>query len=158
MPNKGTDMIKTFETHYVEFFSPGTFMSESTRKKIDAWSPTLACSLAKKIKERHGATPYGFRFVTMLEAKPVEVEGGEKMDVLPKQVKNSGIYFITGTIRTAEEVLAGTDPEENILRSNVRCNNIPAVIENCNSYKSTMPFEKQDLLVDWDGNILRQGV
>ena len=50
--------------HFVTFFSPGTFVSETTEKEIDSWDVEKAKELARSIKERHGATPYGFRFIT----------------------------------------------------------------------------------------------
>jgi hypothetical protein len=80
------------------------------------------------------------------------------LKVEAKALRRSGIYFITGTIQTAEEVLAGTDPKEEILRSNVRANKIPAIIINTNSYRATMPFEADSVLVDWEGNVLQKGL
>jgi hypothetical protein len=148
--------IKTVEVHYVEFMSPGTLFSETSVRKIASWDAKKACTMAKKIEERHGASPYGFRFFTMREAGPVKTDAGD-MKVEPQKVRQSGIYFITGTVRTAKEVLAGADPEEKILRSNVEINRIPAVIENCNSYKSTLPFEKDDVVVDWAGKVVLRG-
>lgn len=37
------------------------------------------------------------------------------------------------------------------------CNEWPVVIENKNSYRITRPFEKNDVIVDWDGKILIKG-
>ena len=35
------------QKHYVTFYSPGSFVSESTGKEIDAWSVDLAVRMAK---------------------------------------------------------------------------------------------------------------
>ena len=40
----------------------------------------------------------------------------------------------------------------------LRCNHIAAVVENCNSYKSVHPFEKDDVLLDPEtGAVLARG-
>lgn len=52
------------QQHFVTFYSPGTFMAEMTEKPIDSWDVKAAVKMAKSVKERYGATPYGFRFTT----------------------------------------------------------------------------------------------
>jgi hypothetical protein len=128
------------QKHYVTFHSPGTFVSESTTKEIDAWSVDLAVRMAKEIKERHGATPYGFSFKTK------ESDGWS-----PKTVKESGMYYLGGKLLTLDDI---TDTKENsVLRDNMRFNNYEYVIENTNSWKITLPFYKdKDTLLDWDKN------
>lgn len=148
--------MKAIEKHYVQFLSPGTFVSEETTLPIDNWDTHLAAKMVKDIKERHGAKPYGFRFKTYLEVESIEASG-EKFEVEPKEKKRSGIYFLTGKIRTAAEVLAGTDPSEHILRSNVEGNGYKAIIENNNSYRITVPFNEEDILLDMEGNVIMRG-
>ncbi len=126
------------EKHFVTFFSPGTFVSETTTKEIDAWSVDLAMSMARDIKERHGATPYGFYFETKAS------DGWE-----PKTVKSSGNYYLGGQLLTIDDI---PDTKENkTLRWNMKYNHIETVIENTNSWKVTMPFNKsKDVLLEWN--------
>ena len=126
------------EKHFVTFLSPGTFVSETTTKEIDSWSVDLAMRMARDIKERHGATPYGFRFETKAS------DGWE-----PRTVKSSGIYYLGGTLLTIDDV-PDTD-EIKTLRWNMKNNDIETVIENTNSWKVTMPFNKsKDVLLEWN--------
>ena len=126
------------QKHYVTFYSPGSFVSESTVKEIHAWSVDLAVHIAKDIKERHGATPYGFRFKTM------ESDGWS-----PKTVKESGMYYLGGRLMRLIDI---PDTKENsILRDNMIFNNYEWVIENTNSWKVTLPFYKdKDTLIGWN--------
>lgn len=119
--------------HFVTFYSPGTFVHEETTKEIESWNVDQAVAMSKEIKERYGATPFGFRFKTR--------ERGQK-DFDSKQTAESGWYFLGGKIRTRAQVEADNDPKEEILRSNMRGNNIAAVIENTNSWKVTVPFDE----------------
>ena len=125
------------QKHYVTFYSPGSFVSESTSKEIDTWSVDLAVRMAKDIKERHGAVPYGFRFKTK------ESDGWS-----PKTVKESGMYYLGGRLMRLIDI---PDTKENsILRDNMRFNNYEWVIENTNSWKVTLPFYKdKDTLLGW---------
>lgn len=126
--------------HFVTFYSPGTFVSESTEKEIDSWDTVKAIFLARKVKERHGATPYGFKFTTM-ERKDNDWE--------PKVTKRSGMYYLGGVVETLAEVEARNDPKESILRSNMKCNGWDKIITNTNSWKITLPLEKGDVVLDW---------
>ncbi len=45
-----------------------------------------------------------------------------------RYAKDRGYVYMRGVVRTRDEVLAGTDPREEILRGNVRHNEYPAVI------------------------------
>lgn len=122
---------------YIVFMSPGSFMSESNSKKIKTKDIKTAVLMAKSIKQRYGASPYGFHY-----------EDGNGKQKGP-------FYYITGTLRRYEEI---PDTREfNILKSNMYCNEWPIVIENKNSYRVTRPFEEKDVIVDWDGNITIKG-
>ena len=125
------------QKHFVTFYSPGSFVAETTVKEIDAWSVDLAVRMAKDIKERHGATPYGFRFKTK------ESDGWS-----PKTVKESGMYYLGGKLMKLIDI---PDTKENsILRDNMIFNNYEWVIENTNSWKVTLPFYKdKDTLLGW---------
>lgn len=123
------------EKHYVVFFSPGTFVAEQTQKEIDDWDIEKAKKIARSIKERHGATPYGFQFVTR--------KRGEK-DFDSKETKRSGTYYLGGKIWTLDELKARNDPKDSILISNMNCNGWPRVVENNNSWKWMQPLRDDD--------------
>lgn len=73
------------EKHFVTFCSPGTFVSEETTKEVTAWDIDEALEIANGIKERHNATPYGFRFHTrsfgtwrrtaLIASSPIPIRG-----------------------------------------------------------------------------------
>jgi hypothetical protein len=135
--NTKTGRIDLMEKHFVTFYSPGTFVSETSTKEIAAWDADLAVSMARDIKERHAAKPYGFRFETQVS------DGWE-----PKTVRNSGMYYLGGRLLTIDDI---PDTKENeTLRWNMSINDIKTVIENTNSWKVTMPFDKnKDTLLEF---------
>lgn len=126
--------------HFVRFYSPGSFTSETTEKEIDSWDIERAKELARGIKERHGATPYGFQFFTR-----------ERSDAdLDSQVsKTSNMYFLGGRILYLSEIMQKNDPNDTILISNMKNNGYDRVIENTNSWKITLPLDKDDVVLGW---------
>ena len=135
-----TEREGRMKKHFVEFFSPGTFVSEVSEKPIDEWDVKKACKMARSIKERHGATPYGFQFVT-------RSRGPKELD--SKEVKRSNMYYLGGKVETLAQVEARNDPKEEILRSNMRCNGYGKIIINNNSWKTTMPLSDGDVILEW---------
>lgn len=128
------------EKHFVQFESPGTFVCETTVLPIDSWDIKKACEMATAIKERHGATPYGFKFITR----------SRNDDDLDSSISaSSHMYFLGGNVRTIEEVEAQNNPDESILRSNMKCNGIKRVITNSNSWKVTRPMDDSDVVLAW---------
>ena len=127
--------------HFVEFFSPGTFFSEVSAKEIDSWDVDKAIEMARHIVERYNARPYGFRFITRKR---------NKQDLDSHVSKASGIYYLGGKIETREEVEARNDPSEEILRSNLRTNNISRIVINTNSWKFTAGLNDEDTVLDVD--------
>lgn len=123
--------------HFVVFCSPGTFFSEQTEKEIPKWDVEAAKKMAKHIKERYGAAPYGFYFITK-ERRRDELNS--------KQTKQSGMYFLGGKIMTLAEVRKEM-PNEHILISNMECNHWDKIIINTNSWKVTLPFTEEDRLI-----------
>jgi hypothetical protein len=121
--------------HYVVFFSPGTFVAEQTQKEIDSWDIEKAKEMARGIKERYNALPYGFQFVTR--------ERGEK-DFDSKETRRSGTYYLGGKIWTIDELKARNDPTDQTLILNMECNDWPRVVENNNSWKWTQPLRDGD--------------
>ncbi len=132
-----TDIIK----HFVSFLSPGTFVSEETVKLIESWDVETAVIMADDILERHNAKPYGFRFLT-------RVRGPDDFD--SKETARSGIYYLGGRIETRAEVEARNDPSEEILRSNMRANNVDRIVINTNSWKFTAALNEGDVVLNPD--------
>jgi hypothetical protein len=141
--------------HFVTFYSPGTFMSESTTKDIPELHPPLAARMAREIEERYEAKPYGFRFETRITHDPIPDGAGGTLNVESKTTAKTGTYFLTGTVRAYSEISEAKDT--NILRSNMRGNDWPLMIENTNSYRTIMPYEAGDCIVDANGNIIDRG-
>jgi hypothetical protein len=128
------------EKHFVTFYSPGTFVSETSVKPIDSWDVELAKQMAGSITERYGATPYGFRFST-------RTRGPDDLD--SKQTASSKMYYLGGRLETLAEVEARADPKEDTLRWNMRVNGWDRIIVNDNSWRMTQPFLDGDTLLDW---------
>ena len=127
--------------HFVTFYSPGSFMSEETEKPIDSWDVEKAVKMAKRIMERHGATPYGFCFTTR-ERKINELDAHVS--------KTSHMYFLGGEVLTLQQVKDRNDLSDRILISNMESNNFDRIIVNTNSWKITLPLEKEDVVLPWD--------
>lgn len=129
--------------HYVEFFSPGTFVAETSVKPVESWDVDAAVEMARSIQERHGATPYGFRFTT---------RGREDDELDSRQIAKSGMYYLGGKVETLAEVEARNDPTEEILRSNMRSNDFARIITNTNSWKVTQPLHDGDVVLEFEVN------
>lgn len=123
--------------HFVTFLSPGTFFSEQTERLIASWDSDKAVAMSKKIKERYGATPYGFYFTT---------RGRGPKDLDSREIKRSGTYFLGGRILTYEDVEREM-PKEDILMRNMKGNGWDKVIINENSWRVIQPFTKKDTLL-----------
>lgn len=143
--------------HYVTFLSPGTLFSESSTKEIDSWDTKKAVEMAEKILERYNAKPYGFRFSTYKTHEPVSDGEGGTLEVRPKLTKESGLYFLGGKLETYDDVVRRNSDKEQILRDNMRFNDIWIVCINDNSWRATMPFEESSAIVDARGAIIEKG-
>lgn len=146
-------MSEFINKHYVVFFSPGTFVSEQTEKEIDTPDIRVAVEMAKSITERYGAKPYGFQFVLRKTHPPLDDGEGGKLEVLAKEIRRSGTYFIGGKLLLLSDLERSNDQNDRFLIDNMRINDYPIVIENTNSWKSTMPFREEDVLLTADGEI-----
>lgn len=132
--------MTAIQQHFVTFYSPGTFVAETSMKPIDAWSIDLALTLVGGIKERYGAIPYGFDFLT---------RGRDVDDLDSKVIARSPFYWLGGKVETLAEVEARNDPKESILRGNMRGNDWDKIIKNTNSWKWTQPLKDTDVILDW---------
>lgn len=128
------------EQHFVTYLSPGTMFPEITSRAVDSWNPEDAAEAAHGIKERHGATPYGFYFTTRARTD-------KELD--SRQVARGPMHYLGGRVETLAEIDARADPKEEILRSNMRGNGWDKVVVNTNSYKLVQPLEPTDVILDW---------
>jgi len=143
--------------HTVSFNSPGTFFAESSVKDIDSWDVKKAVQMADSILERYNAKPYSFKFATYKTHPSLVDEEGNEYEVKARFLKESGTYFLGGKLETYDEVIARNDPKEEILRSNMRGNDMWIVCINTNSYRSVQPFNEKDKVVDASGNVIASG-
>lgn len=131
-------MTDTIEKHFVTFFSPGTFMAESTTKPIHTWNIAKAKSMAETIEERYNAVPYAFQFTT-------RTRGPDDLD--SKVTATSPTYYLHCKVETLEEIEARADPKENILRSNMRINEWNKVVVTTRGWKWTQPLRDGDVVL-----------
>lgn len=148
--------MKPETKHFVIFASPGSFVSETSERPIESWDTKLAVGIAETIKERYGATPYGFQFETRLVAQDIPDGYGGTMQVQPKTVKKSGMYYF-GKLETLDEIKAKRDPRNKILISNMECNDWPIMAMTTRGYSHASIFSEADFLVGPDGAILERG-
>lgn len=125
--------------HFVTFYSPGTFVAEHSTKPIESWDVGVAVEMAKEVKERHGATPYGFQFSTR-ERSDTEFDS--------KETAKSGTYYLGGKIFTLAQLKKANNPSQKILISNMECNGWDKVVINNNSWQWTQPFMEGDEVLD----------
>jgi hypothetical protein len=125
---------------YVTFYSPGTFLAETSTKDCKWGDVNEALRLSKDIKERYNATPYGFRFERW-ERGDDEMNG--------HLTERSGMYYLGGTIKTVDEIEKECDPKNDILIQNMRSNGYNRVLVNANSWGWTQPFEDEDILLGY---------
>jgi len=135
------------QQHFVTFYSPGTFVAETSSKPIALWDADLAVAMAGEITERYGATPYGFRFSTRAR---------EDDELDSKQVAQSAFYYIGGKVETIEEVEARDDPKEEILRSNMRRNGYSRIWTSTSGWKWTQPLGDADIVIPLPGTATAQ--
>ena len=133
------DTPQTISQHFVTFYSPGTFMAETTTKKIKEWNEATAVKMSRRIKERHGARPYAFRFST-------RSRGPDDLD--SKIVEESSVFYLGGKVETLEEITARNDPEEETLRSNMEIMKWDRVVSTTEGWSWTQPLEEGDVVLD----------
>ncbi len=104
--------------------------------------------LSRGITKRYNAKPYGFRFETRLSADPVDDGEGGTLQVKERTVEKSGMHFLGGEVLNYDEMLSRGDKGNEILLGNMKGNGIAFVVENRNSFLSTLPFETCDAVVN----------
>lgn len=147
-------MLRTEREDFVEFFSPGTFVSEQSVRPCKHGDIMGALEMARTVKERHNAAPYGFRFYTV-ERQIVDDGQGNTAQKSSEKINRSGMHYITGTLLKYDEIPETSSTQ--ILRDNMRCNDYAYCIENRNSYRFTGEFAQDDCIVEWDGSVSARG-
>lgn len=130
----------TIEAHFVTFYSPGTFVAETSTKPIASWDVDAAKEMARDIKERHSAVPYGFRFLT-------RSRGPEDLD--SSVTAESPLYYLGGTVETLAQVKARATERDTILIANMEGNGHDRIITNTNSWRWTQPLKPTDVVLEW---------
>lgn len=129
----------TVQKHYVEFCSPGTFFSEISRREIDAWDTGKAIEMMSDIKERYGGRPFGFRFLT---------HGRGADDLNSREIARGHFYYVNCDILTAEEILAGTDPDYATMRTNIEFNGVKRVARTRTGWLGHYPMDDEDEVIE----------
>ena len=126
--------------HFVTFYSPGTFVAETSAYPIGSWDVEEAEKMVHRVKERYNATPYGFRFTTR--------ERGDN-DLDSKEVAHSSMYYLGGKVETLSEVKARASENDRILVSNMERNGYERIVTNNNSWSFTTALKEDDVVLDW---------
>lgn len=134
------DTVYAVKQHYVVFLSPGTFLAEPTTKEVDEWDVAKAVEMADGISQRHGATPYGFYFMT-------RARKADELDA--KEIASSPMYYLGGEIVTIDTIRSRALKEEEILLSNMEGNGWNRIIINTNSWKVHQPLNPGDIVLDY---------
>jgi hypothetical protein len=129
------------EQHFVTYYSPGTFVAETSIRKIDSWNVDEAMRVARSIGERYSATPYGFKFST-------RSRGEDDLD--SRVTKESPMYYLGGKVETLADVKARATEKDRILVSNMEGNGYRRIITNDNSWRWTQPLNDDDIVLDYE--------
>jgi hypothetical protein len=132
----------TVQQHFVTFYSPGTFVAETTEKPIDAWDVDAAVRMAAKVKERYGATPYGFQFST-------RTRGPKDLD--SREVKRSPMHYINCKVETLAQIKRRGNPKDRILIENMEGNKWDRVVTSIKGWAWTAPLNKDDVVIEAQG-------
>lgn len=124
---------------FVVFYSPGSFTSETTEMVIEKRDVDKALEMAKDIRERYNARPYAFQFKTM---------GRTDEELNSKVIDRSPTYFFNCKVRTIDDVRA-IEGTRSILYRNMHYNGWDRVIETVTGWKTTVPIEKGDVVLDY---------
>ena len=120
---------------FVTFFSPGTFVAESTTKEVPSWNVPKVLEMLPDIEERYGARPYGFQFSTKKRGW---------RDFEPREIKRSGMYYVNCRVQTLEEIESRSDPKESTLLANMKCNGWNKVVSAKEGWSWTQPLREGD--------------
>lgn len=125
--------------YFVEFHSPGTFVSEVSVHEIEWIDIQKAKEMANSIHERYGAKPFAFQFI-IKERKDDELDS--------RIIEKSDFYYLPHCkVFTLADIVAEKDPKNNILIGNMKCNGWDKIIMVMDGWSWTLPFEEGDVLL-----------
>lgn len=127
------------QQHFVTFYSPGTFMAEDRSEPIDAWDVDEALRRATAVKERYGATPYGFRFST-------RGRGANELD--SRLVASSPMHYFGVVVETLATLKERNHDGDRILIQNMECNGWARVVRTINGWSWSQPLLADDIVLD----------
>ena len=130
--------MSKIEKHFVKFYSPGTFVAETSEKTIDSWDVEAAKKMAEGITERYNATPYAFKFTT---------RSREDKDLDSHVTKTSPMYYLNCKVVTLAEIKKRNAPKDSILISNMEGNGWDKVVQSTKGWQWTQPLEKGDVVL-----------
>lgn len=143
--------------HFVIFIISAKFGTDIIEREIESWDPKLACNLIKTLI----TYPLAFYFETK---SCVNTESNYFVTE-----KTSNMFFINGVISSLQELQDRNNPEDSILISQLKQNNVENFImvnytqltqDNNTLYKDKKYIEKfcpGDAIVDSSGIIIFQG-
>lgn len=126
------------QQHYVTFYSPGTFLAEDRREPIDSWDVGEALRRAARVKERYGATPYGFRFTT---------RGRTANELDSREIAASPMHYFGVVVETLETLKERGHAGDRILISNMECNGWDRVVRTVNGWAWSQPLRPDDVVL-----------
>ena len=112
---------------YVGLF--GTFFSETDEFPFDTDKRDVN-AIAKEVRKRYGKMAFGFRRCYYLHGE--------------QKFRDKGWIYLSGDIESKDEVFKKNLPNEDILRNNMKFNDVPAVIR---MEGHVFPFNKEDKLL-----------
>jgi len=127
--------------HYVTFFSPGTFMAETTTKRISRWNIKEAVEMSHHITERYNSHPYCFKFST---------RGRTEDEIDSRELKTSKRFYLGGTVLSLKEIKNRGLEKDRILMSNMEDNGWDKIVESCTPWKWCQPLYKGDVVLDME--------
>lgn len=143
--------------HFVIFVISAKFGTTLVEREIDSWDPKLACGLIKTLI----TYPLGFYFETK---HCLDIESNYFITE-----KTSLMFFINGIISSLQELQDRNNPEDSILISQLKQNNVENIItvnytqltqDNNLLYKDKKYIERfcpGDAIIDSSGIIIFQG-
>jgi len=123
---------------FVTFYSPGTFVAETTIKCVASWNVDKAVAMMAGIEERYGAKPYGFRFTTKKRGI---------RDFEPKEIDRSPMYYVNCRVQTLAEIEKRCDPKEATLLANMRTNGWDRVATAKEGWSWSQPLRDGDIVL-----------
>jgi len=108
----------------------GAFVSEYDEFKFDTSHHTIS-EVAKEVKKRYGDGVFGFRRCYYIHGK--------------QHFHDKGWVYLSGKVELKNDIFDRNLPDEKILRSNMECNNLAAIIK---VRGRAFPFNKDDIVLN----------